>query len=286
MNLGGRVFITRRLMIFLLFTFTLSIIAWAIAAALCNPGGIFEQPVPVLIFFIIGGCSPAICAFIVEYITEGKDGVVNLARRCTKVRIGLWWLALGFMFALGFLQLLLAYVFTGGRVTWIPGPWIQILLFLPIMIAGGGLEEPGWRGLAIEEMQHGEQGGEGNASVSALLLGVIWSCWHIPLWFVPFSNQANLNFGLFLIQVTALAFILAWIYNNTRSTLLCILYHAVVNAVASVWLFNIVPTVSVDLGMEVALFLAWLVTTVGGAAILVIFFGHRTLTKSGVYLTD
>jgi membrane protease YdiL (CAAX protease family) len=92
------------------------------------------------------------------------------------------------------------------------------------------IEELGWRGYALDRLQENK-----NALASSLILNVVWSLWHLPLFFVPDSYQAGLGVGtlefwLFLLGVVPLGFAFAWIYNNTRrSTLAVILFHAMVN---------------------------------------------------------
>lgn len=66
---------------------------------------------------------------------------------------------------------------------------------------------------------------------STFITGTIWAVWHIPLWFIPGTHQqTDLNFLWFLINAAALSFLLAAIYNGTRSIFLCILFHAFTNA--------------------------------------------------------
>jgi hypothetical protein len=66
-------------------------------------------------------------------------------------------------------------------------------------------------------------------------LGVIWSIWHLPLFFIPGSYQAGLGVGTlafwsFMIGIVPLNLPFTWIFNNTRrSTLAVILFHAMVN---------------------------------------------------------
>jgi membrane protease YdiL (CAAX protease family) len=68
-----------------------------------------------------------------------------------------------------------------------------------------------------------------------LILGVVWSAWHLPTFFIRGSYQASLGIGtpafwLFLFSILPLTFAFTWIYNNTgRSTLAVILFHSMVN---------------------------------------------------------
>ena len=58
-------------------------------------------------------------------------------------------------------------------------------------------------------------GGPARSAVATLILGIGWGVWHIPLY-----GPAG-----FVVPMV-LAFFYTWLYNRTRSVLLCILLHA------------------------------------------------------------
>jgi membrane protease YdiL (CAAX protease family) len=72
--------------------------------------------------------------------------------------------------------------------------------------------------------------------VAAVLVGLIWAVWHLPLFYLPGVGQYGANFFTFLIGVVGNALILAWIYGRTRSILICIFSHASFNATAALGL--------------------------------------------------
>lgn len=88
----------------------------------------------------------------------------------------------------------------------------------------------GWRGYVLDRLQATR-----SALTSSMILGVVWSLWHSPLFFVAGSYQAGLGVGtpafwLFLIGIVPLSFAFTWLYNNTsRSILAVILFHGMVN---------------------------------------------------------
>jgi len=96
------------------------------------------------------------------------------------------------------------------------------------------LEELGWRGYALDRLQL-----NWSAFSASLILGVVWAVWHLPLFFVEGSFQAeNVGFGtvgfwLFMIGVVALSVTFTWAYNHTsRSIIAIILFHGWVNFVS------------------------------------------------------
>jgi membrane protease YdiL (CAAX protease family) len=95
------------------------------------------------------------------------------------------------------------------------------LLFSTPMQAG---EEIGWRGYALPRLA--DRFGLARASV---LLGVIWAFWHLPFFFIPMSDTFHQSFPVYLLQVTALSVVIAWLYWRTESLFLVMLLHASVN---------------------------------------------------------
>ncbi|RKD89000.1 CPBP family intramembrane glutamic endopeptidase [Halopiger aswanensis] len=92
------------------------------------------------------------------------------------------------------------------------------------------LEELGWRGYVLDRLQL-----TWSALGASLLLGIVWSVWHLPLFFVEGSYQHGLGVGtaafwLFTIGIVPLSVAFTWLYNNTsRSILAVILFHGMVN---------------------------------------------------------
>lgn len=92
------------------------------------------------------------------------------------------------------------------------------------------LEELGWRGYALDRLQL-----TWSALSASLILGIVWSTWHLPLFFVEGSYQhglgvGTLEFWLFTIGIIPLSVAFTWLYNNTsRSILAVILFHGMIN---------------------------------------------------------
>jgi len=88
-------------------------------------------------------------------------------------------------------------------------------------------EEIGWRGYALPHLA--ERIGFARGSV---LLGLIWACWHLPLFFlpVPGNDEYGQSFPVWALGVTALSVAMAWLYMHTNgSLLLTMLMHSAVN---------------------------------------------------------
>ncbi|WP_407067021.1 CPBP family glutamic-type intramembrane protease [Haloarcula brevis] len=67
-----------------------------------------------------------------------------------------------------------------------------------------------------------------------LVLGVLWPCWHYPLFFVGSDIFAQSPFELYLFETTAISFVLGWIYSSTGGSLLfAVLAHTAQNLTTS-----------------------------------------------------
>jgi membrane protease YdiL (CAAX protease family) len=92
------------------------------------------------------------------------------------------------------------------RLTDAAGAWLGT--FVVVTLVGGGQEEPGWRGFALDRFQ-----ARHSPLTATLLLGLVWGLWHLPLYGLGFVGPM-----LFVVFYT-------WLYNRTKSVLLCVLLH-------------------------------------------------------------
>jgi membrane protease YdiL (CAAX protease family) len=102
-------------------------------------------------------------------------------------------------------------------------------LLLLILVAF--LEELGWRGYAEDAIASYMSWWK-----ESLLFGLVWSLWHLPLFFIPDTYQNNIlqlnpwYMVNFFISILLLSFIFTWIYvKNNRSILACMFFHLTVN---------------------------------------------------------
>jgi uncharacterized protein len=104
--------------------------------------------------------------------------------------------------------------------------WYLFILYMPLMILGGGLEEIGWRGVLQPQLEK-----RFSFLVAAVVEGILWSIWHLPLWLVPNTSQSTYDFVAFMLYCITLGSTLAAVYWLTKSIWACILIHAWGNTV-------------------------------------------------------
>jgi membrane protease YdiL (CAAX protease family) len=179
--------------------------------------------------------SPGLAAIVTRLVTQR-----NLRGMGWKPRT---WALLGVAYALPLLYALPVYLVAWGADlgAFAPSKWQVQPGLTPVtgvlLIATAGLigmiisatgEEIGWRGLLVPELA--KITGFRNV---ALISGVIWAAWHVPL--IVGANyraaETPLVFGLacFTIMVVALSFLLAWITLRSGSFWPAALMHAAHN---------------------------------------------------------
>lgn len=157
-----------------------------------------------------GAFGPAVAAGLVVHWSGGsvRGWLQPLLRWRVPVRY--WVYALGLPAALflsvnGVLAILGEQVHLdrlGGAAT----SWIGTFVF--VALVGGGQEEPGWRGFALDRLQSRH-----SPLAATALLGLIWGLWHLPLYGIGFVGPM-----LFVVFYT-------WLWNRTGSLLLCVVLH-------------------------------------------------------------
>jgi len=176
---------------------------------------------------LLGAFAPALAAVAVTFRTEGRTGVITLLRRIVQWRVS----AKYYVFALGFMvaiKLTAALIYRASTSSW-PRFDTSHSYLIPVAIAFStpfqAGEEIGWRGYALPQLA--QRFGFGNASV---LLGAIWGVWHLPQFFIRDADSYQQSFLVFVLQVTAMSVVFAWLYLRTEgSLLLTMLLHASIN---------------------------------------------------------
>jgi uncharacterized protein len=225
---------TRRFKIFLAVTFLVTWTCWWILVPPARARLTAYGRPPFMLLYMLGGLGPTIAAYAAVLATRAHAPLKEFHSRLFRWRVAGWWyvIAVGFPVALALASVGVARTVDPGSVEGLSvRPWYMFFPLLLVMIAGGGLEELGWRGVAQPEMEM-----RLGRPATAMLVGVIWSLWHLPLFVLPGVGQRGTNFGVFAIGLVGGALILAWLYGRTRSILLCILFHAGWNAVAALGL--------------------------------------------------
>ena len=115
-------------------------------------------------------------------------------------------------------------------------PLVTLVPYFLYQLATSGLEEIGWRGFALPKLMQNN-----NALESGWKLGWLWAIWHFP-----FVIYLYLDLGIsllipaligFTFNIIGMSIIYSFLYVNTKSLPLMIIFHALTNT-ASIYLLG------------------------------------------------
>jgi membrane protease YdiL (CAAX protease family) len=253
-------------------TFTVS---WLGALAVAAPHLLRSEPLPKfvgLMMFPAMLLGPSVVGIALTRIVDGASGLRDLFSRMRRFRFpARWYAALVIPPAMVLTVLLCMKTFVSPAFT--PN---RFFIGASFGLAAGFFEEIGWMGFAFPKMRS-----QGNALAPAILLGLLWGAWHIPVidylgtstphgaYWLPF-------FLAFTAAMTAMRVLIAWAYTNTKSVLLAQLFHAI--STGSLVVFSPPHITAAQESLWYALYAAalWLLV-----AIIATTFGKRLTLQGG-----
>jgi uncharacterized protein len=153
---------------------------------------------PAILLFMLQPWTPTIAAFLLCIFVIKRGSAADLLSRYKPWRgvtwqraLVSWALAFGVIVILSLLKALARYcTMPEASFEWtMPdfGPTFWTMLFATMFFDGGGLaEEGGWRGFAAPLLQS-----KYSPLKAAVILGVLWSAWHIPVKIAQLSNRVG-----------------------------------------------------------------------------------------------
>ena len=217
---------TKSLIVFFLIAFGIPWIGWTLVQTL---GESLSPTQRMLLFYTGDFCSVA--GFVAVYVESGRAGVKALWQRCIQVRASIFWWAFVWLIPLGMaVAAVYAWGLSGNHVG--PANTAALLtLFTPALMRNlttGPLgEEAGWRGYLLPKLLQ-----KYSALTASIILGVIWSFWHLPLYITEvFSTLSGAT--LFTLGTIFSSIMMTAIYNHTKkSVFFAVIFH---------WLINMMP---------------------------------------------
>lgn len=178
---------------------------------------------PAFIFFLIGGFVPSLVGIFLTRIYDHKTGLKELFKSAIDLKIGFQTFVIIVMcpITIGIMQLIINRLI-GGSFDY--NQFIkQLPSILPLIILGPLSEEFGWRGFLQKRVNI-----EFSPILGSLVIGIIWSLWHLPLFYMPGTSQHDFNmpFMPFMISVISSSFIYTYVYIKSHGRLFsAILLH-------------------------------------------------------------
>lgn len=213
--------------------------------------------------------GPCLAGIILTRVIDGKDGLQNLFLRMRRIQLPPRW------YAPLLIPPILVLTVLFSLKTFVSPVFAPNHFFIGIFfgVAAGFLEEIGWTGYAFPKMCHNL-----NALASSILLGLLWSLWHLPVVdslgaATPHAHYWLLFFLAFASAMTAIRVLISWIYVNTKSVALAQIMHII--STGTLVMFS--PP-SVTPAQETAWYAVYAFALWMTVAIIALFYG-RSLTR-------
>jgi membrane protease YdiL (CAAX protease family) len=166
--------------------------------------------------------SPALAALVTVVFVDGIAGPISVLARYLRWKFHIKWYALAILLIPTIFILAAAAARVGAISSmWLGSSWYFVAAAFGYLMFINSGEEIGWRGFALPRLQRVMR----SPLVAAIILGVLWGLWHLPLYLDP--RQSSFPFPLFLLFVVGMSVIYSVLFNNTRGSLLmAVLLHA------------------------------------------------------------
>jgi membrane protease YdiL (CAAX protease family) len=200
-------------------------ISWLGAFAVAAPHLLRGEAIPKfagLMMFPAMLLGPSVVGILLPWFIDGGIGLRDLFSRMRRVRVSPRWYAsllippVLVLTVLSFMKTFVSPVFASNR----------FFIGVGFGFVAGFFEEIGWMGYAFPRMRRPD-----NALAPAILLGLLWGAWHIPV--IDYLGTSTPHgaywfsfFLAFTAAMTAMRVLIAWVYSNTNSILLAQLLHA------------------------------------------------------------
>jgi membrane protease YdiL (CAAX protease family) len=202
--------------------FALSFGSFAIVVVPKLVRGQSMQAQQALFMFPVLVVGVGLSGMLLARLVDGRSGLRDLTARMRRWRVGRCWYAAVLIPPVFVLSTLLAFRFIVSP-SFTPNSFYIGALF---GIFPGFFEELGWMGYVFPKMKL-----KRSPFAAALLLGVLWGIWHLPVVdflgaSAPHGHFLPVFFCAFVAVLTAMRILIAWVYGHTQSVLLAQLMHA------------------------------------------------------------
>ena len=190
----------------------------------------------LLILGLTGAYGPTAAALILIAMADGRRGIRDFLARYRPSKAPWKWIAIAFLLpACMFLMAVWLRPLAGAPIQPVRWERVSVMGFIGAVVFGlpfGPLgEEGGWRGFLLPALQR-----DRNALVSGLIVGVAWTGWHLPMFWVPDAalptgvRPGVVSILIYLATLTYAAVIATAIYNGSQGSLVvAVLYHLGIN---------------------------------------------------------
>jgi len=188
----------------------------------------------------LAAVGPSLAAILVAWRMPGAGGARSLFRQFRHWRVHPIWYLIALLLPIPILLAADVIWMALGRQSLV---WLTVPGAIPFTIGAALVpplgEEFGWRGFAQPRLQR-----RLGALWAAVIVGILWSTWHIWPLFVPGGSKLFLpsDVAQTYIRLISTAVIYAWIYNSTGGSLPAVMVAHAAHNIHS----GFIPGASVD----------------------------------------
>jgi membrane protease YdiL (CAAX protease family) len=144
----------------------------------------------------------------------------------------------------------------------LPNVYIFPIFWIICIFIGGGQEEIGWRGYILPFLEK-----KFGYIFGSLILGIIWTVWHIPLFFIEDTVQYNINFFSYMMLLIGYSYFFSWIIRISKNRLMsAVVAHGTLNAFLELF----PPCVNKTNNVQIRLWILSIITFIFGISIAII----------------
>ncbi len=206
----------KRLGLFCAVTFGFSWIYWLTVLASARHLVAYRVPMTPL-----GAFGPAVGALSTAAVMGGRPELAQLLRRLGTRGITWRGLALALVAWPALTAIAIGSAgFSGAELSMAPrlSLVLVVLIFIEILIFTSVGEEVGWRGYALPILLE-----KTGPVVASIVVGAIWTLWHLPLFWIPGTAQAAIPFGYFALAILASSFVFTAVFRLTAPSIIAVL---------------------------------------------------------------
>lgn len=222
----------RRLVTYLLTTFSITWICWGATALLVHFTSLRATDIPAMALFVLGGFGPTIAACVclpggfswknlAHFLTRRAPHAALYFLLCALLEVAAFWLS--------------SHGWSAPADSAGTSLIAIVSIFLVVTLVAGGNEEWGWRGIMQPLLARRFHNFIAPDLVAALVVGAVWACWHIPLWWIDGNPHQGSSFAAFALTSFALSAWLGLLVAFTRSVLWCMVFHGLANTLMTVF---------------------------------------------------
>jgi membrane protease YdiL (CAAX protease family) len=171
--------------------------------------------------FLIGNCLPGLIALVWTSV-QGKQYIADLLSTVLAWRVHPAWYILSIAIPSGVFLTSLCTLLIHSRAELVQPPKMLLYTSLLSVPFGPVWEEIAWRAFALRKLQN-----RYSQVVSALIIGVYWAVWHVPLWLITLNYLTFKLLVIVCINLVSWSVISSYLYNRSGQGLpVVMLLHA------------------------------------------------------------